>query len=84
MGVTLRDTGKLATGATQAGPALARGVALQRPNSALYPSQTRTTFERRAQLAKRQPAGTGRRWPGAFGLIPGHSVPSSIATGSPS
>ena len=38
---------------------------------ALYGSNARLPVRRCAGLPKRQPAGTGRRLPGAFGLIPG-------------
>ena len=52
-----------------AGRAPARGVALLRLRSALYAGHERMNSERIAPVTKRQPAGTGRRSPGAFGLF---------------
>lgn len=57
--------------ATQAGQGPARGMAPRRRPCALYGSNARLPVRRCAGLPKRQPAGTGRRLPGAFGLIPG-------------
>ena len=64
----------LAPQGVQAGRAPARGVALLRLWSVLYPGHVRRTSERSEPVQKRQPAGTGRRSPGAFGLIPGGAV----------
>jgi hypothetical protein len=45
-------------------------MALQRGFGALYPGHIIAPNDRNTRLPKRQPAGTGRRSTGAFGLIP--------------
>jgi hypothetical protein len=56
------------TGAPRAGRATARGMALQRAFCVLYPGQIIAPNDRSTRVSKRQPAGTGSRSTGAFGL----------------
>ncbi|WP_299849539.1 hypothetical protein [uncultured Roseovarius sp.] len=53
---------------------MARGVAQQRQWQALVPAKPLFALIVLLTSPKRQPGGTGYRWPGAFGLIPGRGV----------
>ncbi len=53
------------------GQRLPVGVAQSRSCDALYGEKHAVHFYKTPTQNKRQPAGTGRRWPGAFGLVPG-------------
>ncbi|GHC46366.1 hypothetical protein [Neogemmobacter tilapiae] len=55
----------------QAGPAPVRGMALQRLNEALYAAQCILDLIKALTAPKRQPAGTGRRWPLRLRRVPG-------------
>lgn len=69
--------------ATEAGPAPSRGVAPATAVRGTLWCRGSSTCEVSPNLTEAPPRGAGRRWPGAFGLIPGQATNSTVPTGAP-
>ena len=63
----------------QAGTVAARGLPHQQVSGAIYGRFIRTRFELGGSFTGAAARGAGRRWPGAFGLIPGRGHRSQAA-----